>query len=109
MKRTIDLDQVRVVQADNYKGNSCVYLEIMDVQVLFAYTGEIAASNRYGYYVTDGVVDCEGMAEVFREALARHYRKVLAEEIEGLMYVFTDAPEREIDYVKPRMEEESEY
>ena len=35
MKRTIDLDQIRVVQANNYKGNPRVYLEIMDTRILY--------------------------------------------------------------------------
>jgi len=43
MKRTIDLDQIRVVQASNYKGNPRVYLEIMDQRVLYSSPYELPA------------------------------------------------------------------
>lgn len=114
MKRTIDLDQVRVVQADNYKGNSCVYVEIMDERVLYAYTSDLFNDENLQYYVKydnygNPEVDTDSLADLVRINLAHHFRKVLREEMSDFLKVFTDQPEREIDYTKPRLEEIDEY
>jgi hypothetical protein len=112
-KRTIDLDQVRVVQADNYKGNSRVYVEIMDVRVLYTDPWALQRSEQYSHYVTlavfegDLVVDTDGLADMFRAHLGRIFAKLLLAQCPDLMDgVWSTETDREIDYTRPRLEED---
>jgi hypothetical protein len=102
--RTIDLDQVRVVQADNYKGNSRVYLEIMDARVLYTEPGNLPEH----YLNDDGSVDTEALAELFRVRLAAIFARLLLDDSPSMFRsmgwdIDTD---REIGYVKPRLDED---
>lgn len=111
MKRTIDLDQVRVVQADNYKGNPRVYLEIMDIRVLYSEPRLLPEH----YLTTDefgrrDVVDTEALADMFRARLSHILARLLLDENPGLsdsedLGVWGTSTDREIDYVKPRLDE----
>lgn len=111
MKRTIDLDQVRVVQADNYRGNSRVYLEIMDQRILYSSPGELPE-----HYVTEDefgqpAVDTDALAGMFRAQLGHILARLLLEaypglnDSEGLGLWRTDT-DREIDYTPPRLAED---
>lgn len=102
MKRTIDLDQVRVVQADNYKGNPRVYLEIMDQRVLYSSPGELPAH----YVESDGTVDTDGLADMFRAQLGHIFARLLLESRPDLLKGWSTDTYRDIDYVKPRLEED---
>lgn len=111
MKRTIDLDQVRVVQADNCRGNSRVYLEIMDQRILYSSPYELPE-----LYVTQDqfgqpVVDTDALADLFRGFLGNILARLLLESYPGLndsedLGVWRTDTDREIDYVKPRLEED---
>jgi hypothetical protein len=118
MKRTIDLDQIRVVQADNYKGNSRVYLEIMDQRILYTDPWTLAAHPLLGYHVTPQVhgeepfartehtVDTEGLADMFRAQLGHILARLLLEARPDLMEGWSTDTDREIDYVRPRLHED---
>lgn len=119
MKRTIDLDQVRVVQADNYKGNSRVYLEIMDERVLYSdpwamldndpeYMGTYVTSEVHGTHA-ENTVDTESLTELFRFRLGRILARLLLEDDPSLAKAWSTKTDREIDYVKPRLEEDRDY
>ena len=102
--RTIDLDQVRVVEAANYKGNSRVYLEIMDARVLYTEPGNLPKH----YLNDDGTVNTERLAELFRIRLASIFAKMLLNDspdtFESMGWdIDTD---RDIDYIKPRLDED---
>lgn len=104
MRRTIDLDQVRVVQADNYKGNPRVYLEIMDTRVLYSDPREL---RRAGYLVGDeDEVNTDVLADMFRSALSRILARLLLEDRPDLAEAWSTETDREIDYVKPRLAED---
>lgn len=103
--RTIDLDQVRVVQADNYKGNSRVYLEIMDAPVLYTEPGNLPDT----YLNDDGTVDTEALAELFRIRLASIFAGMLLNDSPSLFIRemgWSDSTDRGIGYIKPRLEED---
>jgi hypothetical protein len=113
MQRTIDLDQIRVVQADNYKGNSRVYLEIMDQRILYSSPGELpehwVSEDEFG----DPVVDTGAVADFFRAQLGHIFARLLLESNPGLndsedCGVWSTAPAdgREIGHVKPRLAED---
>jgi hypothetical protein len=118
VKRTIDLDQVRVVQADNYKGNSRVYLEIMDQRILYTDPWALAAHPLLGHHVTsethgeepftrtEHTVDTEGLADMFRAQLGHIFARLLLEARPDLMEGWSTETDREIDYVKPRLAED---
>jgi hypothetical protein len=116
MKRTIDLDQVRVVQADNYKGNPRVYLEIMDERVLYSDPWAMASNDPeyMGHYVksedhgtsTEHTVDTDALADLFRFRLARIFARLLLEDDPSLGRAWSTETDREIDYVKPRLAED---
>src|SRR5882762_6869872 len=111
MKRTIDLDQVRVVQADDYKGNSRVYLEVMDQRILYSSPYELPA-----HYVSQDefrhpVVDTDMLAEMFRFQIGHILARLLLEacpELAGSenFGVWQTSTDREIYYVKPRLDED---
>lgn len=114
MKRTIDLDQVRVVQADNYKGNPRVYLEIMDQRVMYSDPATLARNERtaYAVKVTDNgpfnysyEVDTDLLADGFKARLGRILYRLLMEDDPSLAESWSDDTDRDIDYVKPRFEE----
>jgi hypothetical protein len=111
MKRTLDLDQIRVVQADNYKGSPRVYLEIMDQRILYSEPGLLPE-----HYVTEDefgqpVVDTDALADFFRIQLGRILARLLLEANPGLndsedCGLWSTDTDRDIDYVKPRLEED---
>lgn len=111
MRRTLDLDQIRVVQADNYKGNSRVYLEIMDQRILYSSPHELPS-----HYVREDefgrpAVDTNALADMFRSLLGHILAKLLLEAYPDLtdsesMGVWRTDTDREIDYVKPRLAED---
>ena len=110
MKRLIDLDQVRVVQADNSKGNPRVYLEIMDERVFYADVHDLRRSEDWSSYVTEDefhqlVVDTESLADIFRIRLGYILADLLRARSPDLRDVWTTSTDREIDYTKPRLEE----
>lgn len=107
MKRTIDLDQVRVVQACNYKGNPRVYLEIMDQRVLYsdpralrAFSGVPADDTPF-----QEQVDTDLLADIFRRRLGRIFARLLLEDDPFLAEAWSTETDRKIDYVKPRLDE----
>lgn len=111
MKRTIDLDQVRVVQADNYKGSPRVYLEVMDQRILYSSPYELPEhyvnQDRFGQHV----VDTEALADLFRGFIGNILARLLLEAYPGLrdsenLGVWRTDTDREIDYVKPRLAED---
>lgn len=118
MKRTIDLDQVRVVQADNYKGNSRVYLEIMDQRVLYSDPQTLAGNTGLAHNVTsetfgdeaftrvEYTVDTDAVADMFKAALGRIFARLLLEDRPDLAEAWSAETDREIDYVKPRLDED---
>lgn len=118
MKRTIDLDQVRVVQASNYKGNPRVYLEIMDTRVLYSDPQALARHPVFQYDVksetrgeepfarVEYTVDEERLADFFKAALGRIFARMLLEDMPELAEAWSTGTDREIDYVKPRLDEE---
>lgn len=118
MKRTIDLDQVRVVQADNYKGNSRVYLEIMDQRVLYSDPWALLGSPAFAHYVTseqrgeapsnytENTVDTGLLADMFRHRLGHILARLLLEDMPDLAGAWSTETDREIDYVKPRLDED---
>jgi hypothetical protein len=111
MKRTIDLDQIRVVQADNYKGNERVYLEIMDQRVLYSSPGELPARYVDEDQFGRPVVDTEALADLFGSLLNHILARLLLENYPGLndsenLGVWRTDTDREIDYVKPRLAED---
>jgi hypothetical protein len=111
MKRTIDLDQVRVVQADNYRGNSRVYLEIMDQRILYSSPGELPE-----HYVTEDefgrpVVDTNALAGLFRAQLGHILARLLLEACPGLcdseqLGVWRTDTDRDISFTPPRLDED---
>ena len=107
MKRTIDLDQIRVVQAGNYKGNPRVYLEIMDTRVLYSDPRKLhqALMPRDDEAFTEEV-DTEFWADMFRNRLARILAKLLIEEDPAIGEAWSTDTDRGIDYVKPRLDED---
>jgi hypothetical protein len=111
MHRMIDLDQVRVVQADDYKGNSRVYLEVLDERILYSSPGELAADEHMAHYVTEGpyrnlIVDTEGLASLFRARLGHLLATMLLSDSPALLSAWNRNADREIGYVKPRLAEE---
>lgn len=103
MKRTIDLDQIRVVAADNYKGSPRLYLEIMDTRVLYSDPGQV----RHWLQDSSGAkIDTEIIADLFRFRLARILAKLLLENGPDLAEAWSTETDREIDYVKPRLDED---
>jgi hypothetical protein len=107
MRRTIDLDQVRVVQADNYKGNPRVYLEVADAQVLYSDPYQLARSESFRHCVgEDGTVNTESLADMFRFQLASMLADALLTHYPDLASAWSRNTDREIDYVKPRLEED---
>lgn len=115
MKRTIDLDQVRVVQADNYKGNSRVYLEIMDQRVMYSDPATLArdqerywnvTSEDLGPFNTRYTVDTDAVADSFKARLGRILYKLLMEDDPSLAESWSNDTDRDIDYVKPRLDED---
>jgi len=106
VKRTIDLDQVRVVQADNYKGNPRVYLEIMDQRVLYSDPWALRDMMMPpDDEPTTERVDTDLLADMFRHGLARIFAKLLLEDDPSLAEAWSTDTDREIDYVKPRLDE----
>ncbi len=106
-KRTIDLDQVRVVQADNYKGNPRVYLEVADARVLYTSPQELAADEGMAHYVDgDGEVRTDLLADLFRHMLARMLAEGLQARYPDQLAAWGTSTDREVDYVKPRLEED---
>lgn len=108
MRRTIDLDQIRVIQADNYKGNPRVYLEIMDTRVLYSSPQELAHSELSYLVADDGTVDTEALADLFRARLAAWLADALLAGNPELLSAWSRTTDREIDYTKPRLEEEAD-
>jgi hypothetical protein len=112
MKFSVDLDQVRVVQADNYKGNSRVYLEIMDTRVLYSDPWKLAHDEMYKYYVktedNPPTVDTDSLADLFRYRLRNKLAAWLLEDEDIAMAWSTDT-DREINGHKPRFEQLDEY
>jgi hypothetical protein len=118
MKRTIDLDQVRVVQADNYRGNSRVYLEIMDQRILYSDPWELARHPDLKHYVksethgdepysrVEHTIDTDGLADMFRAQLGHILAKLLLEACPDLLEGWSTDTDREVDYVKPRLDED---
>jgi hypothetical protein len=107
MKRTIDLDQVRVVQAANSKGNLRVYLEIMDTRILYSEPRLLPQC----YISEDGTADTDSLEDLFRNQLGRILARLLLENCPGLsdsedFGVWVTHTDREIDYTKPRLEED---
>jgi hypothetical protein len=111
VKRTIDLDQIRVVQADNYRGNSRVYLEIMDQVILYSSPPELPEH----YITTDefgrSVVNTDALADMFRAQLGHILARLLLDACPGLSDsedcgLWSTDTDRDIDYVKPRLEED---
>jgi hypothetical protein len=105
MKRIIDLDQIRVVQAANYKGNPRVYLEIMDQRVLYTEPGNLPDH----YLSEDGeTVDTDALADLFRGLIGRFFGQLLLEQYPDLIREMSWSPstDREIGYTKPRLEED---
>lgn len=114
MKRTIDLDQIRVVQTVNSKGNPWVYLEIMDTRVLYASTYDLEASEEFKSYVTrdefgQRVVDTDSLCNMFRYSVARVLRNLIVDDLTHLGDTWKNQPDREIYHNEPRMEEPYEY
>jgi hypothetical protein len=117
-RRTIDLDQVRVVQADNYKGNSRVYLEILDQRVLYSDPWALARHPAFQHDVTartfgeepfartDHEVDTGAVADMFRQRLGRILTRLLLEDDPSLAEAWSTDTDRDIDYVKPRLAED---
>src|SRR5580698_4359310 len=108
MQRTIDLDQVRVIQADNYRGNPRVYLEIMDQRVLYT-DPYILQQKGYDSFVKEdesGIlsVDTDWFAELFRSYLARMFADYLMAKLE-VSHAWSRDTDRGIDFVKPRLYE----
>jgi hypothetical protein len=108
MQRTIDLDQVRVVQADNYRGNPRVYLEIMDQRVLYT-DPYILQQQGYDSFVKEDEsgslsVDTDWFAELFRSYLARMFADYLMAKPE-VSHAWSRDTDRRIDFVKPRLYE----
>jgi hypothetical protein len=117
MKRTIDLDQIRVVQAPNYQGNERVYLEILDQRILYTDPWELlrgplshhVTSQVYGeepFTRTDHTVDTEGLADMFRAQLGHILARLLLEALPDLLEGWSTDTDREIGYVRPRLAED---
>jgi hypothetical protein len=113
VKRLIDLDQVRVVAADNYKGNPRVYLEILDQRILYTDPYALAMDENLSHYVTEATkpfphteVDTEGLADLFRARLGHLLADMLLADSPELLAAWSRTTDREIDYVKPRLEED---
>lgn len=104
MKRTIDLDQVRVIQADNYKGNPRVYLEIADTRILYS-DPYVLVRNGDGFQDNDGNLDTDSLADMFRWRLGQMLAEALLARYPELAKSWSRDTDREIDYVKPRLEE----
>lgn len=104
VQRTIDLDQVRVVEAANYKGNTRVYLEIMDARVLYTEPGNLPEH----YLNDDGTVDTEALAELFRIRLASIFAGLLLSDSPDMFESmgWSESTDRDIDYIKPRLDED---
>jgi hypothetical protein len=118
MKRTIDLDQIRVVQADSYKGNSQVYLEIMDQRILYSDPWALARHPLLKHHVksetrgdepftrVEHTVDTEALADMFRAQLGHILARLLQEACPDLLEGWSTGTYQEIDYVKPRLAED---
>ena len=111
MKRTIDLDQIRVVQANNYKGNPRVYLEIMDTRVLYTEPHLLPPGSVTEDEWGQETVDTKALADMFRRMLGRILAQLLLDHNPGLLDseslgVWGTSTDREIDYTKPRLEED---
>jgi hypothetical protein len=111
VRRTIDLDQVRVVQSANSKGNPWVYLEVMDVPLLYADVNDLARDERWAPYVTREefgglTVDVESLADLFRLWLGRVLVTLLLKDQPSFMDVWMVRPGREVRTGKPRLEED---
>lgn len=107
MRRTIDLDQIRVVQADNYKGNSRVYLEIMDQRILYSSPHDLPEHYVRLDEFRRAVVDTDALADMFRAQLGHLLAKMLMEARPDLFEGWSTDTDRDIDYIKPRLEEET--
>jgi hypothetical protein len=108
MLRTIDLDQVRVVQADNHKGNSRVYLEILDARVLYTEPGCLPA-----HYITRDefgqlVADTEALADLFRARLGAVLAGLLMADCGDMLREmgWSTTTDRGIGYTRPRLAED---
>jgi hypothetical protein len=110
MTCTLDLEQIRVVQANNYKGNPRIYLEIMDQRIFYADVHDMRRSENWSSYVTiddfnNLVVDTESIADMFRAQLGHALAELLLKMRPELSEIFSTDTDRAIDYTKPRIEE----
>src|SRR5690242_4438003 len=101
VQRFIDLDQVRVVQANNRKGNSRVYLEIMDQRILYSSPGQLLGNEILLHHVTEDesgrpVVDTDGLADMFRAQLGHILARLLLEARPDLLAGWSTDTDREI-------------
>jgi hypothetical protein len=84
----------------------------MDVRVFYTDPWTLKNSEQYSGYVTTSefdelIVDTDGLAAMFRAQLGHIFAKLLLAQRPDLIdEVWTTETDREIDYVKPRLEED---